>query len=165
MSREHALSLVLELVGTPPTWGEFCIACAKPWPCPDAGQPVARSWDIRLPWTAVPLSLNDRGHWPARARRTRAVRDAAAVAALAAPGLARADLARCEVGLTYVPRDRRRRDADNLVATLKACCDGLVDAGVVADDTPDLMVKRMPVIAAPDGDPRLVLTIREVLDA
>ena len=25
-------------------------------------------------------------------------------------------------------------------------CDGLVDAGIVPDDTPDLMVKHMPVI-------------------
>ncbi|WP_162786781.1 hypothetical protein [Janibacter anophelis] len=41
----------------------------------------------------------------------------------------------------YEPPDRRRRDEDNLFATLKPLADGLVDAGVVADDTPDLMRK------------------------
>ncbi|WP_244278017.1 hypothetical protein [Gordonia westfalica] len=51
-----------------------------------------------------------------------------------------------DVSLHYTPRDVRRRDADNLVPTLKAACDGLVDAGLVADDTPDLMTKQMPTI-------------------
>lgn len=46
------------------------------------------------------------------------------------------------------------------MATLKVCCDGVVDAGVVRDDTPDLMVKPMPVIlpATSGGSLRLVIT-------
>lgn len=52
----------------------------------------------------------------------------------------------CQVTLHYRPRDNRRRDADNLVPTLKALCDGLVDAGLVPDDTPNYMHKHMPVI-------------------
>lgn len=39
-------------------------------------------------------------------------------------------------------------------------CDGLVDAGVVADDIPSLMVKHMPVIEFDaDGVPRMVLRV------
>ena len=122
---------------------------------------AARTWEIRLPWTAPPLTLNGREHWRAKAEKVASVR--AAVHLAAGPGHRIPAMERVEVTLTYYPRDKRRRDADNLVATLKACCDGIVDAGVVADDTPDLMVKHMPVVAPPDGDPRLVLTIRELL--
>lgn len=121
-----------------------------------------RTWEIRLPWTAVPISLNGREHWRAKAAKVAAVR-ASTHLAVAVATFAATMPERIDVTLTYYPRDKRRRDADNLVATLKACCDGIVDAGVVADDTPDLMVKHMPVILPPDGDPRLVLVIREVL--
>ena len=123
------------------------------------------TWELRLPWTTPPLSANDRRHWRAQAARVKEVRDYVRAAAWnseftgrPAPHLAE----RVAVTLTYYPRDRRRRDADNLVPTLKACCDGLVDAQVVDDDTPDLMTKHMPIIAAPDGDPRLILTVEEL---
>jgi crossover junction endodeoxyribonuclease RusA len=132
-----------------------------------AGDDAAAMWTIRLPWTKPPLSLNDRSHWRLKAKRTAAVRaETAALARLELTAdrvLTGVDLTPpIDVTLTYYPRDKRRRDADNLVATLKACCDGLVDAGVVLDDDPTFMVKHMPIIAAPDGDPRLELTVREI---
>lgn len=118
--------------------------------------------EIRLPWSKPPLSLNDRGHWSAKARRTRDVRAVTA-------GFVRAahipHSTRISVRLTYHPKDGRRRDADNLVATYKAVCDAIVDAGVVTDDEPAFMTKHMPVIGPPDTkDPHLVLTI-ETLEA
>lgn len=118
-----------------------------------------RSWTLVLPWTKPPLTLNGRMHWAVKANATKATRSAAFVMARAAriP-----PLARCEVLLTYCPRDKRRRDADNLVATLKACCDGLVDAHVVPDDTPDLMRKLMPRIGPVTPGGRLTLTITEL---
>ena len=111
---------------------------------------------VVLPWTGPPLSLNDRGNWRSKARQTAQVRSATgwAVKAARVPFLSR-----CEVLLTYYPRDRRRRDADNLVATLKVCADAMVDAGVCLDDTPDLMVKKMPVIGPVVKGGRLTLTI------
>lgn len=122
-------------------------------------------WAIRLPWTSVPLSANGREHWRAKAVKTAHIR--ATVAALicfsdSTTAPRPVDLAGCEVWLDYWPRDKRRRDADNLFPTYKAACDGLVTARVVADDTPDVMVKHIPRIHAADGDPRLILTIREV---
>lgn len=127
-----------------------------------------RTWEIRLPWDRPPASANDRDHWRVKARKVAEVRLAAHGLVYLAIGVhspAPAPvLERIAVGLTYVPRDKRRRDPDNLVVPLfKALCDGIVDAGIVPDDTPAYMVRSMPVIAAPDGDPRLVLTIREVL--
>jgi hypothetical protein len=94
-------------------------------------------FDYRRP----PLTANQRLHWRERADRTAGVRTSARYLARRIPFLGR-----CEVALVWVVTDRRRRDADNIVPTLKAMCDGLVDAGVVSDDTPDLMVKRMPEI-------------------
>ena len=120
-----------------------------------------RTWDIRLPWTLPPLSMNDRTHWRVRARKVADTR--AATFALVNRRLPIFAPDHVAVTLTYYPRDSRRRDADNLVATLKAVCDAIVDARIVPDDTPRYMTKHMPVIAEPDGDPRLVLTITEVL--
>jgi crossover junction endodeoxyribonuclease RusA len=125
---------------------------------------VSRTWEIRLPWTSPPLSLNDRSHWRKRAADVQATRAGAALAvAIQHPSLGFKPLAHIDVRLTYIPRDKRRRDPDNLVATYKVCCDALVDPiGIVPDDEPRYMTKHMPVIAEPDGDPRLVLRIEEV---
>ncbi len=110
---------------------------------------------IRLPWTKPPLSLNDRTHWAAKARTTREVR---LQAAWACAGLPPAD--HITVELVYIPRAAGRRDSDNLVATLKPLCDGIVDAGIVPDDTPVHMTKVMPRIADPrPRDPRLELHV------
>ncbi len=127
-----------------------------------------RTWEIRLPWTKPPASANDRDHWRVKARKVSTIRQSAKYivqdAMSAFPFPMPATPKRIAVGLTYVPRDKRRRDPDNLVVPLfKALCDGIVDAGIVPDDTPAYMVRSMPQILPPDGDPRLVLTIREVL--
>jgi len=45
------------------------------------------------------------------------------------------------VGLVWFVNTRAARDEDNTVATLKPVCDGLVDAGLVPDDTPQWMTK------------------------
>lgn len=130
-----------------------------------------RTWEIRLPWSVPPASANDRDHWRVKAAKVRDIRLAAMLLVVGefardsdGPERTIAVPDRIAVGLTYVPRDKRRRDPDNLVVPLfKALCDGIVDAGVVPDDTPAYMVRSMPVILPPDGDPRLTLTIREIL--
>lgn len=127
-----------------------------------------RTWEIRLPWTKPPASANDRDHWRVKAQKVAEIRDVARLLCwshivLREPPAAKVP-ARIAVGLTYVPRDKRRRDPDNLVVPLfKALVDGIVDAGIVPDDTPEYVIRHMPVILPPDGDPRLVLTIQEIL--
>lgn len=72
-------------------------------------------------------------------------------------------LARIAVELHYTPRDRRRRDPMNLVATLKPVEDGIVDAGVIPDDTPQYSEPTVPIIDPPTGQPgRLYVIIREL---
>lgn len=72
-------------------------------------------------------------------------------------------LSRVEIELHYVPRDRRRRDPMNLVPTRKAIEDGIVDAGVIPDDTPQYSPPIVPVIDEPSGElGRLYVIVREV---
>jgi crossover junction endodeoxyribonuclease RusA len=122
---------------------------------------VTREWTIDLPYTAPPLSLNGaRGNHYARARKVKQVRAEArwlAVRAKIPP------LRRCVIELHYAPRDSRRRDALNLVATLKPIEDGIVDAGVVPDDTAEFVEPTVPVIDPPTGGPgRLYVIVREL---
>lgn len=122
--------------------------------------PEPTVYRLDLPWETPPLSLNDRRHWAAQAQLVSTVREIAGWRAKGA-NIGRHD--RVRVTLNYQPLDRRRRDEDNLVATLKPLCDGLVDVGVVPDDTPDHMVKDMPVIHEPDGIRRNLWLDIEVL--
>lgn len=84
----------------------------------------------------VLLNMNDRLHWAVKMRRTRDWRTAAGYAALAAIGYT---LPPCWVHLTLPVRDQRRRDPMNYAPTLKAVVDGMVDAGLWADDTPEFV--------------------------
>lgn len=130
----------------------------------DASRVVtARTWDVRLPWAKPPLSMNDRPrNWAAHARKVATVRSLAAREIEGAMGLG-LGLDHVDVTLTYYPRSRRRADRINICATQKAVMDAVVDCGVVPDDTPRYVTDCLPVIAEPDGDPRLILTITEVL--
>lgn len=117
---------------------------------------------IVLPYAIPPLTANQRLHYMERASRVRHLR--------ATTALLMRDINRrrppletghkLHVRLEYVPADRRRRDADNLVPTLKAICDGLVDAGLVPDDTPEFMEKHMPTIGKPQRGLKHRLVLR-----
>lgn len=113
---------------------------------------------IELPWTRPLLSMNDRGFTRgaamAKAAKIREIREttiALAVHANLPQGL---DYVR--VQLHYQPRDKRRRDTDNLTATAKPIYDGLAAGGknirgygLVPDDTPEYMAKPEPIIHPP----------------
>lgn len=104
-----------------------------------------KEWRIDLPFTK-PLSLNGREHWRVKAKRVSEVRKATALLTRSANVPA---LNRISVELHYAPRDKRRRDPLNLVATLKPIEDGIVDAGVIPDDTPRYLTSVMPIIDEP----------------
>lgn len=118
------------------------------------------TWRLTLPLTS-PLSMNDREHWRPKAKRVAALRKSVAQLTRNA-GVP--PCPRIAVELHYVPRDRRRRDPLNLVATLKPCEDGIVDAGVVPDDTELYVEPTMPRVDPPSGTGRgaLYLLIRQL---
>lgn len=92
-------------------------------------------WEVKLPWTAPPLSLNKRYRHPAQQRAEYTKTRADMQWCLKAARIPRLRYAAVE--LHYVPRDSRRRDPINLAPNLKALEDAAVREGIVADDTPD----------------------------
>lgn len=92
-------------------------------------------------WEKAPLSLNYRFHRMKEANITKEIRSLMHASARRIP-----DLGKCRVELVWWVNTHHRRDEENIVPVLKALCDGLVDAEVVADDTPEYMVKMMPAI-------------------
>lgn len=118
---------------------------------------------ITLPWVKPPLSMNQtttsKGAVYARNKTTREIRQTIQLLAQSRRLPHNCRYSRVQLG--YVPADNRRRDTDNLVATLKPICDGLVDYGLVKDDTPEFMGKVEPVIwlRREYEQPRLVLVV------
>lgn len=90
-----------------------------------------REWEVRLSWPAQPLWQNRRVSWRKRAESVRIARtEAWAVAKKAKlPRLPTAILT-----FAFYPPDNRRRDIQNMPATMKAAIDGIADA-MGCDDT------------------------------
>lgn len=92
------------------------------------------SFGVDLPWPAKELSPNARQHWAAAAKAKKAYRARCKLLGQASglslvPQVAQA----VRVHLTFVPPDRRARDWDNLLASMKSGLDGLADAMGVDD--------------------------------
>jgi Holliday junction resolvase RusA-like endonuclease len=64
-----------------------------------------------------------------------------------------------ECRVVWFARDSRRRDRDNLLATLKATFDGLVDGGLLVDDAG---ITHLPLAVEVDSKrPRVELHLRQ----
>jgi len=96
---------------------------------------------FEFPWTKAPLSLNYRMHRMQAANITKDIRATMHAKARHVP-----DLGKCRVELVWWVNTKVRRDEENIVPILKALCDGLIDAEIVDDDTPEFMRKMMPEI-------------------
>lgn len=91
------------------------------------------SWQLALPPGLELLNANERLHWTVRARRTRALREAGRMLALAA-GIPRLD-AVMAIGYVHPATRRQRWDPPNWYPSFKPFVDGaLVDSGVLVDD-------------------------------
>lgn len=123
-----------------------------------AAPPGPRTWTVALPAGLPLLNANRRVHWRVRHERTKAIREAAyLIARGAVPPLQRAHV----VG-EYRPPDRRRRDVHNLYPSAKAAVDGLVDAGVLPDDSDRYLIGPDMRIGDIERGGQLVLHITEL---
>lgn len=121
---------------------------------------------ITLPLPNASLSPNSRKHWRVKAKFTKLYRLLANIEAI--NSMLRANMHHAEwtfkwqsatVRCHFYHRDSRRRDADNLLASMKAAFDGLADAGLVTNDSG---FTHLPVLVAKDGkNPRVEITIEE----
>jgi crossover junction endodeoxyribonuclease RusA len=93
---------------------------------------VARVFTLEYPPGTPVLNINRHKHWRVTSPVTRDLRTLTAILARKQEIPA---LGQVHVRVWYFPPDRRRRDSPNVTFwTSKACIDGLVDAGVLADD-------------------------------
>ncbi len=67
----------------------------------------------------------------------------------------------CTVEVTFYHRTKRRRDEDNLIGSLKAYYDGIVDSGLAVDDDSKHMKRCIPCSRIDKISPRVEFLITE----
>lgn len=88
---------------------------------------------VALPWPDRRLSPNARVHWSRRAKAVKLARQEALALAFEAGARRLRITGQPRIAMTFCPPDRRRRDMDNLIASMKAANDGIADALNVDD--------------------------------
>lgn len=130
---------------------------------------ILRAWmeavmpDVLTVQVAIParvLSPNARVHWAVKAKANKKARIESWAAAQIAMHEANENgawrEATCQVH--WYARDQRRRDKDNALASLKATFDGLVDAGLLHDDS---ALTHLPLVFFVDAkNPRVELLLK-----
>lgn len=97
---------------------------------------------LKLPWPVMPeLSPNWRGHWAQKHRAKAQLRLSWAWEAKR-QGHGRLVAEALSLHITFVPPDRRHRDLDNLLASIKAGLDGLADVWMVDDSQWSLQITK-----------------------
>jgi crossover junction endodeoxyribonuclease RusA len=97
---------------------------------------------LTMPWPYMkPLSPNWRGHWAAKAKAKRQLREAWFYQALE-QGAQKIKADRLTVSLEFHMPDKRARDLDNMLACCKAGLDGLADALGVDDSKWSLAISK-----------------------
>ncbi len=83
---------------------------------------------VTLPWPSPSLSPNARLHWSRKAPMVRTARKAAWALTLEAGARQMSVSSNPCLAVEFCPPDKRRRDLDNLIASMKAANDGIADA-------------------------------------
>ena len=112
---------------------------------------------VTLGWPSPNLSPNARPHWAALARAKKAARREGYIGSYEIGKIVGAKAVRIQV--TFIPPNAIRRDADNMLASIKAHLDGIADAIGIDDSR---WTWAAPVIAKPEKPGRVVVTITPV---
>lgn len=88
---------------------------------------MKQSGTIFLPWPDRKLSPNAREHWSSVAKVKKRAKHDACYATMDA-GLRNIDAEAITVRVSFYPPDRRPRDIDNCLASMKAAFDGIAQA-------------------------------------
>ncbi|MFZ1363093.1 MAG: hypothetical protein WAS05_09235 [Candidatus Nanopelagicales bacterium] len=122
---------------------------------------IQHTWALAVPGRPVSHNDNERRHWSTRRRRAKRLRQLAW--ALAKKHQIPDLTGRCAVGIQVHFSDKRRRDASNYVSSMhKHLLDGLVDAGVLTDDTPGEVVELMPTIHSGAEEAHTLLLVHQL---
>jgi crossover junction endodeoxyribonuclease RusA len=87
---------------------------------------------VTFPWPPKELSPNQKSHWAKKAKFAKQYRLTCWALAKEAK-LETSKEGKVYLEITFFPPDKRHRDADNMVASIKAGLDGLADALQVND--------------------------------
>ena len=109
---------------------------------------------VRIGWPPIALSPNSRVHYMQRHRAVVAYRNEAAL--LGKTGRRIAEPVLCVVPIVKL---RRRRDLDNILASLKPAIDGLTDAGWWDDDSQLRGINLVPEVLVPSVAERCVVIL------
>lgn len=112
---------------------------------------------ITLEPPAAFINLNDRMHHMVKAKLTKAWRQAACGAIMS--GFHSDHYTRARITVAYRFPTNRRREVGNLQPTSKAIVDGLVDAGLLPDDSDAHVVGPDNRRHIPNGTPLVTVTI------
>jgi crossover junction endodeoxyribonuclease RusA len=96
---------------------------------------------VNLPWPHKDLSPNARIHWKAKHRRRHAYRHTCSWACVEQK-VRRIDAESVSATILFYPPDARRRDVDNMLASVKAGIDAVAEAIGVDDSKWDLTLCR-----------------------
>lgn len=95
---------------------------------------------VVLPWPCSELSPNARVHWARKAREAKHYRALAHL--LTRKALGPVWLKSARVGIEFYPPDNRRRDLDNMLASMKPAIDGIAAAIGVDDSKWEISMKK-----------------------
>ena len=124
----------------------------------EVSREAGESITVVLPLPAACLSPNARCSWRTKSKSVRKYREAGFAVARQARGRSgRGGWRFAEMTCKFYFRDRRRRDPDNLLASMKSAIDGFVDAGILTDDSG--LVHRPVEIHVDRSRPRVEVTI------
>ena len=90
---------------------------------------------ITLPLPSRDLSPNSRCHWSAKSRETKRQRQIAHFMARAEIQPRHEPWETADVKIVVTFPDRRNRDKDNVLASLKSAFDGVQDSGLIKNDS------------------------------
>ena len=80
------------------------------------------------------LNPNKRFHW-AKLAKAKSIAKDESIALVREQGKPVTPYAKAHIIITWLSKDKRRRDPDNLFASMKPYIDGLVEAELIADDS------------------------------
>jgi Holliday junction resolvase RusA-like endonuclease len=104
-------------------------------------------------------------HWGQKARATREFKQLVYLYALQAKPADWIAPEKASLQLTFITKDQRMRDADNLLAAAKPVFDALVSAGLIkGDDFKHLVIEGVEIRMDKDNSPKTLLKIEEAKD-
>lgn len=106
---------------------------------------MTRTIHLILPMPESCLWPNRVSHWTKKARAKKKQRQAAGMLALPHRPRSRDPIKTGNIECAFHWPDKRRRDLDNALASMKSAIDGLRDAGLIEDDSGfSFSVRRIP---------------------